>query len=155
MTKRKEKKADAALDIDLLRRINEDRALASLILFSHRHPQEEAPLHIEIMDLFRSADEFVEVEAFREAGKTTKAEEHIILSGCFGNFHYGLLLGETYEKACQRLASIDHECTTNLKLQHIFGGRVLARKSIENRMWFRSGTFIQALGCFNEQTFKC
>ena len=28
----------------------------------------------------------------------------------------------------------------------LIGGRVLARKSIENRMWFRSGTFIQALG---------
>jgi hypothetical protein len=152
MTKRK---LAPTLDLGLLRQINADRALASLLLFAHRHPQEEAPMHIEMMDLLRAQDEFIVLEAFREAGKTTKAEEHMILAGCFGNYQYMLVIGETYEKACQRLASIDHECTTNVKLQHIFGGKVLARKSIENRMWFKSGTFIQALGWEQElQSFK-
>lgn len=149
------KKTTRSLDFELLHRINEDRALASVLLFGHRHPQEEAPMHIEIMDLLRAADEFVVLEAFREAGKTTKAEEHIILAGCFVNYNYMLLIGETYEKACQRLGSIDHEARTNAALQHLFGGPVLARKSIENRMWFRSGTFIQALGWEQElQSFK-
>ena len=143
------------LDVKLLRKINADRALASVLLFSHRHPQEEAPMHIEMMDLLCAQDEFIVLEAFREAGKTTKAEEHMILAGCFANYNYMLLIGETYEKAVQRLASIDHECTSNVRLQHIFGGRVLARKSIENKLWFRSGTFIQALGWEQElQSFK-
>ena len=143
------------MDADLLRELSEDRALASVVLFEHRHPQREAPMHVEIMDVFASADEFIVVEAFREAGKTTKGEEHLILGGCFGNFHYCLLLGETYEKACQRLDAINHECTTNDKLAEIFGGPALRRKSIENKLWFRSGAFIQALGWEQElQSFK-
>ena len=112
-------------------------------------------MHIEIMDLLRSGDEFVVLEAFREAGKTTKLEEHIILGGCFGNFHYLLLVGETYEKACQRLGAIDYECRTNQRLHDLFGGGVLARKSIENKLFFKSGAFIQALGWEQEfQSFK-
>src|SRR5258706_13639734 len=98
------------MDSTLLARISADRALASVTLFPHRHSVREAPMHVEIMDLLAAADEFVVLEAFREAGKTTKAEEHIILSGCFGNYHYLLLIGETYEKAVQRLAAIDYEC---------------------------------------------
>lgn len=112
-------------------------------------------MHIEIMDLLRAADEFVVIEAFREAGKTTKAEEHLILGGCFGNYHYGLIIGETYEKACERLGSIAHECLTNTALHEVFGGPVLAKRSIENKVWFRSGTLLQAWGWDQElQSFK-
>ena len=131
-----------AADPELLRRISADRALASVLLFAHRHPQQEAPMHVEIMDLLRAADEFVVIEAFREAGKTTKAEEHMILAGCFGNFHYGLLLGETYEKACERLGSIAHECLTNEALHEVFGGPVVSRRPVENKIWFKSGTLL-------------
>jgi len=142
-------------DPALLARLSADRALASIMLFGHRHPQQEAEMHVELMDLFRSKDEFVQLEAFREGGKTTKLEEHLILSGSFGNFNYCLLLGETYEKACQRLAAINHECTTNEVLSAVFGGPVLARKSIENKLYFASGAFIQALGWEQElQSFK-
>lgn len=143
------------MDAELLRELSEDRALASVVLFEHRHPQLEAPMHTEMMDVFASRDEFIVVEAFREAGKTTKAEEHIIMAGCFRNFNYGLVIGETYEKAVQRLSAIDHECVTNEKLHEAFGGPVLARKSIENKIFFRSGAFIQALGWEQElQSFK-
>jgi len=112
-------------------------------------------MHVEIMDLLRAADEFVVIEAFREAGKTTKAEEHMILAGCFGNFHYGLLLGETYEKACERLGSIAHECLTNEALHEVFGGPVVSRRPVENKIWFKSGTLLQAWGWDQElQSFK-
>ena len=57
-------------DRELLGRLSADRALASVVLFGHRHPQREAPMHVEFMDLAVSADELVEIEAFREAGKT-------------------------------------------------------------------------------------
>ena len=143
------------IDVDLLRRYSEDRALAASVLFEHRHPQASAPMHIEIMDVLCSGDEFIQIEAFREAGKSTLAEEFIILAGCFRNFNYALLISETYEKACQRLAAIDHECRTNARLQQLFGGPVLARKSIENKMWFTSGAHIQIFGWEQElQSFK-
>ncbi len=112
-------------------------------------------MHVEIMDLLRAADEFIVIEAFREAGKTTKAEEHMILAGCFGNWPYGLLIGETYEKACERLASISHECLTNERLHEVFGGPVLSRRPVENKIFFKSGTLLQAWGWDQElQSFK-
>jgi hypothetical protein len=144
-----------AIDVDLLARISEDRALASVLLFKHRHPQEEAALHIDIMDAMNSADPLVEIEAFREAAKTTKAEENMILAGCFGTRRYSLLVGEIYDKAVKRLAAIDYECRTNESLHHVFGGPVLARRSTENMIWFKGGPVIQALGWDQEfQSFK-
>jgi hypothetical protein len=97
------------IDHNLLEKISNDRALGSAMLFAHRHPQESAAMHVEMMDLWRSADEFVLIEAFRDAAKSTIAEEAITMEGCFGNFHYMLLIGETYTKACQRLAAIDYD----------------------------------------------
>jgi len=64
----------------VLARLSEDRAFASVVLFGHRHPQAESEMHVEMMDMMASADEFIVLEAFREAGKTTKAEEHICLA---------------------------------------------------------------------------
>ena len=144
-----------AVDPNLLAKVSADRALGSAMLFPHRHPQASAPMHVEMFDLWRCADEHVLLEAFREAGKTTDAEEHLIMEGCFGNFNYCLLIGETYSKACQRLEALDRECRKNIKLHHLFGGLVLARKSIENRIWFKSGAMIEAWGWEQElQSFK-
>ena len=133
-------------DVELLEQISADRALGSSLLFSHRHSEESPPFHVELLDLWRCADPYVLIEAFRGAAKSTLSEEHLTMEGCFGNEPYWLLLGETYSKACQRLAAIDYECRTNRKLNHLFGGRVLARKSIENKVWFASGTLIEAMG---------
>lgn len=95
------------------------------------------------------------IEAAREFGKSTLSEEFLCLEGCFGNFNYCLLIGETYGKACQRLQAIDYEARTNIKLHHLFGGKVLARKSIENKVWFKSGALIEAVGWEQElQSFK-
>lgn len=146
-------------DIQLLREISLDRSLGSAILFPHRHEHETAPMHVEIMDLWASAEENVIIEAFREGGKTTIAEEFLVMAGGFGNFNYCLLIGETYDKACDRLAEIDKEARTNERIQKLFGGRILARKSNEDRVWFRAPggrtRLIQALGWDQElQSFK-
>lgn len=112
-------------------------------------------MHLEMMQLWSCSNEFVEIEAFRDGGKSTCAEEAITMEGCFGNFHYGLVIGETYEKACARLAAIDYECRTNVKLHRLFGNKVLARKSIENKIFFRSGAMLEAVGWDQElQSFK-
>ena len=140
------------LDVNRLARLSDDRALACDLLFGHRHPQASPPFHTTMIDLWRCADRFVLFEAFRGAGKTTKAEEHLILEGCFGNYPYGLVIHETYKKACDRLATIDKECRTNVALKAAFGGEVLARKSIEHRVWFRSGGMLEAAGWDQELT---
>lgn len=105
----------------LLEALNDDRAAAAMLLFGHRHPQESPAFHVGIMDLWRAADEFVVVEAFREAGKSTLSEEFLLLEAAYGNFKYALIFGETYTKACQRLAAIKHEALRNPKLLALFG----------------------------------
>ena len=71
---------------------------------------------MQIVDLWRSANEFGLIECYRGAGKTTKGEEHLRWKGCFGNFNFCLIIAETYEKACERIDAIDKECRTNMKL---------------------------------------
>jgi hypothetical protein len=93
-------------DQALLRAISEDRALGSAMLFSHRHEYESPEFHVAIMDLWRCADEFVLIEAFREGAKTTLAEEFLTMEAAFGNFFYCVLFGETYAKACQKIEAM-------------------------------------------------
>lgn len=132
-------------DKALLRAISDDRALGSAMLFGHRHQFASPGYHPVIMDAWRSADPFVLIEAFRGSAKTTLAEEFLVMEGCFGNFHYCLLIGETYAKACQVLDAMAYEGLTNHKLRKLFG-KVFARKPIENKLVFESGAMIEALG---------
>ncbi len=130
-----------------LKVISEDRALGSAMCFPHRHPQVSPFFHIEMMDLWRSQDEFVLIEAFRESAKSTLSEEFLLLEACFENFFYCLLLGETYTKACQRLEAIKHEAIKNTKLQSLFGKiKVPGNIWSENRIELMNGVLIEAHG---------
>lgn len=135
----------------LLKAISADRALGSAILFPHRHTEASPPFHVSIMDLWGSADEFVLIEAFREAGKTTLAEEFMLMEGCYGNFFYAIIFAETYAKACQRIEAIAYEAKTNVKLAGLFGS-ILAKKPIENKIHLASGSLIEAVGWEQEIT---
>lgn len=139
-------------DKALLRAISEDRALGSAMLFSHRHEYASPDFHVAIMDLWRSGDELVQIEAFREGAKTTLAEEFLTMEGAFGNFAYCVIFGETYAKACQKIEAIAHEARTNVKLSKLFGRRVLSKKPIENKIWFESGALIECAGWEQEIT---
>src|SRR5258708_17034420 len=130
--------------------INLDRALGSAMLFSDRHEYESADFHVAVMDLWRCSDEFVLIEAFREGAKTTLSEEFLCMEGEYGNFFYTVLFGETYSKACQKIEAIAYECRTNVKLLKLFGK--LAKKPIEDKIWFNSGALIQGIGWEQEVT---
>lgn len=125
--------------------LNADRALASAMLFPHRHPDLTPAFHIEIVDLWRCADELVCIEGFRGSAKSTLSEEFIALEAAFGNFHYAYLIGETYAKACERLDAIKHELRTNGKLLELFGPQ-------KDKVWnedtviLQNVTKIQAIG---------
>ena len=131
----------------MLKVISEDRALGSALMFPHRHPQASPKFHVDIMDLWRSQDENVLIEAFREGAKSTLSEEFLLLEACFGNFGYCILLGETYTKACQRLEAIKHEATKNMKLHSMFGKlRVAGNVWNENQIELANGVMIEAHG---------
>lgn len=136
----------------LLRAISEDRALGSKMLFGHRHENASPDFHVTIMDLWRCADEFVLVEAFRGGAKTTLSEEFLGMEGLYGNFFYCVIFGETYTKACQKIEAIDYECRTNHKIGKLFGARPLRKKSVENKIWFESGALLEGAGWEQEIT---
>jgi phage terminase large subunit-like protein len=130
-----------------LKAISEDRALGSAMLFPHRHPQASPRFHVDIMDLWRSRDENVLVEAFREGAKSTLSEEFLLLEACFGNFGYCIILGETYTKACQRLEAIKHEAIKNMKIYNLFGKiKVNGNVWNENQIELANGVMIEAHG---------
>ena len=129
----------------MLRELNDDRSVASALLFSHRHTQATPPFHITITDLWRSADEFVSIEAFREGAKTTLSEEFLIMEALFGNFAYLLIIGETYTKACQRIEAIKHELSANSKIIALFGKQKGTTWS-ENKIVLPNNVAIEAHG---------
>ena len=130
---------------ELLAVYSADRARASMDLFTHRHPQATPEFHVEIMDLWRSADELIVIEAFREAAKSTLSEEFLVLEACFCNFKYCLVFGETYTKACQRIEAMKHELLHN-KFLHALFGPLKGRPWTENQIGLRNGVLIEAHG---------
>lgn len=132
----------------ILRQISDDRALASALLFSHRHRQTTPPFHVQVIDLWRSADEFVVIEAFREGAKTTLSEEFLLIEALFANFKYCLVFGETYTKACQRIEAMKHELATNQKIYQLFGdcGKKRCGTWSENKIVLPNGVAIEAHG---------
>lgn len=135
----------------LITAMSQDRALASAILFKHRHPQDSPPAHVEVLDAFCSQDELVMVSAFREFGKSSLMEEFIILEALYGNFNYAVLLGNSFEKATQRLEAIKMELAGNAKITQLFGSQKLATsKWNESTIVLPNGTMIEARG-FNTE----
>jgi hypothetical protein len=131
----------------VLKAVSEDRALGSAMIFPHRHPQASPAFHVDIMDLWRSSDENVLVEAFREGAKSTLSEEFLLLEACYANFGYCIILGETYTKACQRLEAIKHEAVKNSKLYALFGQLKKAGNVWnENQIELMNGVMIEAHG---------
>ena len=132
-------------NLALIKAMSEDRALASAMLFEHRHTHAVAPYHVEILDNWCLADEFVLMEAFREGAKSTLSEESYLLEILFRNFNYGLIVGETYEKACARLEGIKHELRTNATIGKLFG-KIEGRPWNENEIVTSTGIRLEAIG---------
>ena len=131
--------------IKLIEELSHDRALASAMLFEHRHSNETAPYHIEILDNWSLPDEFISMEAFREGAKSTLCEESLIMESCFQNFHYGMIVGETYKKACQRLDGIKYEIRHNDRIRKIFG-RLESKPWNENEIVLANEVRLEAIG---------
>lgn len=129
----------------IIRRMHADRRLAHRVLFKHRHPAETAPFQDEMSELFHSEEKHVLVLAFRGSSKTTKAEEWLIIEALFSQFHNALVMGDSYDRAVERLSAIKREFETNEFILEIFGdmvGPVWQTARIE----LRNGVALQAFG---------
>lgn len=119
--------------------------LAHTTFFGHRHPQATPAFHDEIITLWHSDAPQVLVEAFRGAAKSTLAEEAIIVMACLRKFRNCLILGETFDRAVDRLKAIKHELENNEFIEELFGSLV-GNTWTESKIVLSNGVCIQAAG---------
>jgi hypothetical protein len=120
--------------------------LAHSTLFRHRHPSTTPAFHEEIVQLWHApAHPRVIIQAFRGAAKSTLAEEAIIIAACLRRYKNIIILGETWERACERLRSIRHEIESNQALSELFGSQV-GPTWAESKLVLANGTIVQAFG---------
>ena len=129
----------------LIRKFADDRVIAHQALFAHRHGSETPPFHDELIALMHSGAPKVLVMAFRGGGKSTLAEEMIILAAALRLVRNVLIIGANSERANDRLRAIKHELTSNELLTELFGD---LRGPVwnEGRVELSNGTVLQAFG---------
>jgi hypothetical protein len=130
---------------EVILRLGRNKRLAHAALFGHRHPNETPDLHYEIIDLWHSPSPKVEVMAFRGAGKSTLSEEGAIVAACFREFRNAIVLGSSYDRACERLESIKHEFETNPFIEELFGDLVGSTWNV-GKIVLTNGVVFQAFG---------
>lgn len=85
------------------------------------------------------------IEGFRDAAKSTVAEEAFVLGALFKEFRFGVVIGASYPRAKERLAAIANEFVTNDAINQLFG-------RMEGSVWgagkivLANGVCIMALG---------
>lgn len=134
-----DKRAEAIL------KLGRNRVLAHAVLFQHRHPQETPGFHEDIIRLWHSATPRALIEAFRGGAKSTLAEEAIVVLACYREFRNCIVLGESYDRACERLRAIKHEFESNELLIELFGP-LAGETWQEGKIVLTNGVIIQAFG---------
>lgn len=129
----------------LIEKLARNPRLAHATFFGHRHPHANPPFHDEIIELWHGPDEKVLVEAFRGAAKSTRAEEAIVIMAALRQFRNAIVLGETFDRAVDRLKAIKHEIENNEFIAELFGSLV-GDTWTESRIVLSNGVCIQAVG---------
>lgn len=105
----------------LLLKLRRNYHLAHQTLFHDRHSDTTPDFHYDMISLWHSVHPRINTMAFREGGKSTIAEEALILGAAYGLFRNAIIVGNTEKRACERLTAIKHELSTNELLAGMFG----------------------------------
>lgn len=129
----------------VIQKLNANRVLAHQFLFPHRHHDKTPFFHADIISRWHGPAPFSMMMAFRGAGKSTLSEEAIIIEALLSQFHNGLIIGESHDRAVERLAAIKFELEQNDTITSIFGpmvGPIWQSAKVE----LANGVVIQAMG---------
>lgn len=137
--------ADARKRAEIVRLVAANKVAANKIFFAHRHSDESAEFHPELIGTFHSAEPQVVGEAFRGGAKTTSVEEVVALEGALQGFNNALVVGPNEDMGKQRLAAIKQEFEQNSKIIDVFGNLVGSIWG-ETKIVLRNGRCIQAIG---------
>ena len=131
----------------LISMISENPRVGHELLFEHRHPNKTPEFHGEVIDVWHDpTKKRVSIQAFRGGAKSTVGcEEATIILALLGVFRNGLIIGERYDRAVERLEAIKYEIENNEVIHDIFGdckGKIWKEGKIE----LKNGTVMQAVG---------
>jgi hypothetical protein len=132
---------------ELIAEYSRDRIMAHELIFRHRHKNETPEFHAEMINLWHDPNIMnLAIQAFRGGAKSTVGcEEATIIKAILGEFKNGIIVGEKYERAVERLTSIKYELENNEVINAIFGNQIGGTWS-ENKIELTNGTIIQAYG---------
>lgn len=130
---------------EILSSFRRDRWLAHATVFRHRRTQEPAPAHRELVAAIHGPTARLSIEGFRGIGKSTHLEEAAIIRAIFEEFRFMVVVGESYDMACARLASIKREFEINEFILNLVGPQ---KREVwrENHIVLNSGISMMALG---------
>ncbi len=129
----------------IVTKLGRDPLLAHRALFKHRHPDATQPFHDQLIIDWHSDIPYIVDFVFRGGAKSTTAEEAICTMACFKRFNNALVIGETLERARERLSAIKHELEQNEDILAIFGD-MRGETWQETRIVLANGSCIQAVG---------
>jgi len=122
-----------------------DRRLAHRELFRHRHTDLSPEFHGEMIDAWHSGERASFTMAFRGGGKSTLAEEGVVIQACLREFRNCLIVAESLPKAMQRLHAIRRQFERNKVLREVFGG-LRGHPWGDDRIELTTGITIVAMG---------
>lgn len=119
--------------------------LAHQSLFAHRHPQETPDFHWNMIEDFHSPNPRIVTQAFRGSAKSSIGEEGMIIAASYRMFRNCLILGDTEDRAIDRLRAVKHEFETNEGLEAMFG-KMIGPVWQQTKIVLANGVVIQAYG---------
>jgi hypothetical protein len=105
---------------EIIRACLGDPCKAHDIFFHHKHAQPPAPFHRLLERDFHSSHPRILWLVFRGGAKSTKLEEGTVLEIALQRVHNVLVIGESEQRACERLAAIKHAIEFDEDIQNIF-----------------------------------
>lgn len=129
----------------LLSQFYYNRRLAHEVIFRSRHPIKTPAFHHEIQDAFHGPHPQVVIEGFRDAAKSTVAEEAFVLGACFQEFKFGVVVGASLPRAKERLTAIKNEFANNDAITQLFG-HMQGPTWMEQKIVLANGVCIMAVG---------
>jgi hypothetical protein len=129
----------------LLESFFNNKFLAHDILFAHRRKNISPPFHQDLLRLFYSDTQYAIGEAFRGGAKSTLMEEYVIMCCLFKVSKFTVIIGNSYDRACERLSAIKHELENNDMLIELFGSQIGPIWSADTLV-LSNGSRIQAFG---------
>ena len=106
---------------EVILKLNREPIIAHQTLFAERHPYATPRFHDEIIRAWHGHSPKLVIMTFRMGGKSTLAEEAIILDAALRRVKNAIILGSSFERACERLRAIKHQIETNELLMELFG----------------------------------